>query len=104
MYTAIILPLAQQDIKEAAYWYNQRKKGLGKRFTQQIRQKINFLKTAPYVTAVRYDDVRTAIPDVFPYMIHYTIDKSAKLIIITAVLHTSRNPDLWEADRENPDL
>lgn len=30
MYKAIILPLAKDDIKEAALWYNKQQAGLGK--------------------------------------------------------------------------
>jgi plasmid stabilization system protein ParE len=100
MYKVIILPLAKQDIKEAALWYNNKQKGLGKRFTLQIRQKINLVKQEPFATAVRFDDVRTAVLDVFPFMVHYTIDKSKKLIAISAVLHTSRNPGLWKKKRK----
>jgi plasmid stabilization system protein ParE len=29
-------------------------------------------------------------------MIHYTIDEKDKTIIVLAVLHTSRNPELWK--------
>jgi plasmid stabilization system protein ParE len=99
MFKAVILPLAKQDIKDAALWYNSRQNGLGKRFTRQIRQKIDFIKQEPYATAVRYDNVRTAVLDVFPYMIHYSIDETKKLILISAVLHTSRNPDLWKSEQ-----
>jgi len=104
MYKAVILPLAKQDIKEAATWYNKKQQGLGKRFTLQVRQKINFLKAEPYAAAIRYDNVRTAVLDVFPYMAHYIVDESIKSIIIFAVLHTSRNPDIWGNEHENPDL
>jgi len=100
MYKAILLPLAKQDIKEAAKWYNKKQKGLGKRFTLQVRQKIGLLKQEPYAAAIRYDDVRTAVLDIFPYMVHYNIDKSNELIIVSAVLHTSRNPDLWGSESE----
>jgi len=71
MYKAIILPLAKQDIKEAAFWYNTKQAGLGKRFTTQIRQKIELLKGDPYSAAIRYDDIRTAVLEVFPFMAHY---------------------------------
>jgi plasmid stabilization system protein ParE len=101
MHNIVILPLAKQDIKEAADWYNSRQKGLGKKFTFQIRETLNLLKKTPYNSAIRYDDVRTAILNVFPFMIHYTIHKSNKQIIISAVLHTSRNPDLWKTNRED---
>jgi len=98
MYKVIILPVAKQDVKEAANWYNTRQVGLGKRFANQVREKVNQIKQNPYSSVNRYQEVRTAVLDVFPFMIHYLIDADHELVIITAVLHTSRNPDLWKSD------
>jgi hypothetical protein len=36
MYKLLILPLAKNDIKEAAIWYNSRQKGLGKRLRKKF--------------------------------------------------------------------
>lgn len=47
MYRAIILPPARQDIREAAAWYNAKQKGLGKRFTAQVRKKVLFIRQNP---------------------------------------------------------
>ncbi|PJJ79878.1 type II toxin-antitoxin system RelE/ParE family toxin [Mucilaginibacter auburnensis] len=99
MYKLIILPIAKQDIKEAAYWYNSRQPGLGKRFTLKVKEKADFIKSEPLATATRYDDVKTAVLDTFPFMLHYTVDQAKKLIVILAVLHTSRNPDIWNSER-----
>jgi plasmid stabilization system protein ParE len=96
MYKSIILPLAKEDILEAAKWYNKRQEGLGKRFTAEIREKVYFMRQNPKTSNVRYDDVRTAVLNVFPFMIHYTVDEKNKAIIVSAVLHTSRNPELWK--------
>jgi hypothetical protein len=41
MYKSIILPLAKEDIREAALWYEERQTGLGKRFTGQVREKVS---------------------------------------------------------------
>lgn len=95
MYKSIILPLAKQDIKEAAKWYNDRKPGLGKRFTHHVRQKVKFIQKNPEAVAIRYKDTRTALLDIFPYMIHYTTDDDKKLVIVSAVLSTHRDPDMW---------
>lgn len=95
MYKAIILPLAKQDIREAALWYNSNQKGLGKRFIAQVRQKVKFIRENPEAVAVRYDSVRTAVLEVFPFMLHYTIEKDKKLVVVSAVYHTSLNPDKW---------
>jgi plasmid stabilization system protein ParE len=102
MFKVIILPLAKKDIKEAADWYNAKQKGIGKRFTSQIRQKVDLLKQEPHSSAIRYDNVRTAVLDVFPFMLHYTINEQKKLLVISAILHTSRNPDIWNSALGNP--
>jgi plasmid stabilization system protein ParE len=96
MYKAIILPLAKEDIKDTALWYNKQQAGLGKRFTTEVREKVHFIRQNPKTANVRYNNVRTAVLDVFPFMVHYTIDEDNKTIIISAVLHTSRNPELWK--------
>lgn len=96
MYESIILPLAKEDIRDAALWYEEKQTGLGKRFTQQVREKSSFIKENPKACNVRYDNVRTAVLNVFPFMLHYVIDENNKTVVISAVLHTSRNPDLWK--------
>jgi plasmid stabilization system protein ParE len=96
MYVPIIHPLARQDIGNAAKWYNERQAGLGKRFTQHVQQKVRFITQNPYAVAVRYDETRTAVLDVFPYMIHFSIDNDKKQLIISAVLSTHRDPETWK--------
>jgi plasmid stabilization system protein ParE len=95
MYRCIILPKAEYDIKEAADWYNGQQKGLGKRFAHEVRTTVKFVCRDPETIALRYDNVRCAITEVFPFMVHFTIDEFRKTIILIAVLHTSRNPQEW---------
>jgi hypothetical protein len=47
MYKSIILPLAKEDIREAAKWYNKRQIGLGKRFTAEVREKAHLYQAKP---------------------------------------------------------
>ena len=44
MFKSIILPLAKEDIREAAKWYNKRQEGLGKRFTTEVRENVHFIR------------------------------------------------------------
>jgi len=55
MYNSIILPLAKEDIQEAALWYNKQQKGLGKRFTTEVREKVHFIRQNPKTSHVRYN-------------------------------------------------
>src|SRR5690554_7444921 len=80
MYKPTILPLAKEDIKEAAHWYNTKKKGLGKRFTKAVRAEVKYICKNPKSLSIRYDDTRCAVLDVFPFMIHYTIEESQKTV------------------------
>ncbi len=96
MYKAVILPLAKQDIKDAASWYNDRQLGLGKRFTVHVRNTVHYIRQNPGAVAIRYDTTRTALLSKFPYLIHFTVDETKKLVIILGVLSTSRDPKLWK--------
>lgn len=94
-YKVVILPLAKNDIKQAVDWYQQKQNKLGRRFAAEVRKKVNFIQKNPKATAVRYKNVRTALLDKFPFLIHYIVDEKGKTIIIAAVFHTSLNPDIW---------
>jgi plasmid stabilization system protein ParE len=96
MYKAVILPLAKQDIKEAATWYNARQSGLGKRYTTHVRKTVHYICQNPDAVAIRYDSVRTVLIDTFPYMIHFTTDHDKKIITVIAILHTARDPEKWK--------
>lgn len=65
MHKVIILPSAEQDIRDATFGYNFRQKELGKRFIAQVRSTVKFIRKNPLTATNRYDAVRTAfqIPD-----------------------------------------
>jgi len=96
MYKSVILPPAKEDIREAAKWYNKKQQGLGERFTAEVRESVRFIIQNPTACNIRYDQIRTAVLKVFPFMIHYTIDEKSKTVIISAVPHTSRDPKEWD--------
>lgn len=95
MFKVVILPVAKKDIHEAAQWYQTKQSGLGKRFTSEVRSKVSFIEKNPMAYAKKYDNVRTAVLNTFPFLVHYTIDEVKEIILISAVLHTSRNPNIW---------
>ena len=96
MYKAILLSKAKEDIKYAALYYNDKQKGLGKRFTLQVRKTLGMLELFPEIYPIKYNDVRVAVLETFPYMLHYKTNNVLKQIIVIAVLHTSRNPEVWK--------
>lgn len=95
-YKIIILPLAKQDIKESAKWYNEKQKGLGLKFTKAIRHEVKFISRNPLAIVNRYKEIHTCVVDAFPFMIHYFIDESIKSVVVTAVYHTKQSPSIWD--------
>jgi hypothetical protein len=92
-YSLKILEASKQDIKEIALWYSGKQSELGKKFTKAIKKEVSIIHKNPFLYQIRYDDVRIAFTEIFPYSIHFTVYETA--IIIKAVYHTSRNSKIW---------
>ncbi len=89
-YKLIFTPEAREDVKTAEKYYNGQLLGLGRRFKNDVKLQLLLLKHNPFTRAVRYDNVRFALLDNFPYSIHYTIGETE--IVIYAVICDYRNP------------
>lgn len=95
MYKVVLSPLAKEDVKEASKWYNKQKAGLGKKFVSRIKKTMVYIQKNPYMAQVRFDHVHVTVLNQFPFSIHYKVKEELKTILIHAVLHDRRNPDLW---------
>lgn len=80
------------EIQQTVNYYNIQSKGLGKKFWLAIQKQILKIKQNPFARSVRYNDVRFAIIESFPYAAHYTINETKRVIIIHAVLSFHQNP------------
>ncbi len=95
-YKLVIDRNALQDIQDITDWYNSQSKGLGARFQKQVKLQINKLRDNPNAHTIRYADIRCNVVKKFPFLIHYLVDEAAFLVEVFAVIHTSRNPKIWE--------
>ena len=91
----IVNKKAVKDIDKAIEYYNNQSEGLGDKFENALDEYINSLEINPYFK-IRYDKVRCLPIKPYPYMIHFTIDQQNNALKIQAILHTSRNPKLWQ--------
>jgi toxin ParE1/3/4 len=86
-----IVPDAMDDMRLAAKWYNKQKKGLGNEFVARVKECEDVLKINPYFFK-RYKQIHTLPLKQFPFLIHFSINESAKKVTILAILHTSMYP------------
>ena len=78
------------DIQEAKFWYKEKREGLEIEFSWAVEDTIEQIAKMPFSYSVRYKNVRIAHPKVFPYNIHFYIDESTELVVITAIVHNKR--------------
>lgn len=94
-YKIKIDPIARLDMIESAIWYNKQQHGLGRRYYNSVQQTIKSIKSNPYKYHLRHKALRMALVNKFPFMVMFLVDENKKQIAVTAVLHTSRNPTIW---------
>ncbi len=88
-------PDIYNDIQEAIDWYNEQQSGLGVRFYNVLQKQLKSLTKDAFLYAIRYDDVRCLPLKAFPYMIHYRVDMTQRIVKVEAVIHTGRDPHTW---------
>ncbi len=93
-YKIIFSENALLDIEEAVLYYNSQQNGLGKKFAIEVQATLSSIKKNPFYASIRYAEIRCAVVNIFPFMIHYQIEMDLDTIRILSVYNTNRRP-LW---------
>jgi len=91
-YTVIFSERAEKELRDAWSWYEDRQIGLGDRFLSEITYRIKQIETDPSKGHSHKRSYFEILLQTFPYMVIYRIDKKLKVIFISSIFHTSRNP------------
>jgi plasmid stabilization system protein ParE len=98
-YRLIIRPEAEDDLKEAYSWYEDKRTGLGRDFLLQVDAGLNFIARNPTIYTIEYKETRKHLIKRFPYKIIYLVEKDQ--IKVLAVIHGSRRPALIKKRRDH---
>lgn len=91
-YRVIVRSEAEDDLKAAYSWYEDKRVGLGYDFLLQVDAGLNFIARNPNIHPIEYKGTRKHLVKKFPYKIIYLVEKEK--IIVLAVLHGRRSPAL----------
>lgn len=80
-FNIIINSGASDDIESIADWYEDRTKGLGKRFYKEAKKHIRLLYTNANSFAIKYEDVRCLQIKGFPCLIHYKVIEKKAIVL-----------------------
>ena len=86
-------PQAEDDIREAAEWYNAHCAGLGDEFTEEILTVFDALEINPLLHCRRdpTKNIRWRYPERFPYRVIYGVNEAKRSVIIAA-----RQDRVWQ--------
>jgi toxin ParE1/3/4 len=86
----IILPYAENDIKDTLTYYNELNQGLEKEFIEIIDASFNEIIKSPDAFPKAKYDIKKFVVKKFSFCIYY-IDRKEALYIL-AIFHDKRNP------------
>ncbi len=89
-----LLPPAEEEMTEAALFYEQARPGLGDIFLDDIQRAIDTVRERPKLGEEVIDDFRRILARRFPFTVIYAIEADG--VVVVAVAHQSRSPDYWK--------
>lgn len=89
----LLRPEARLDIEEAAFWYEDQRVGLGDRLTAELGDLLIRIEKSPLQFPLVDHGVRRGLLHRFPYAVYFVLEEA---VIVLAVLHQRRNPEVWK--------
>jgi plasmid stabilization system protein ParE len=90
----IILPHAEQDIRDSVIHYAGKEEGLEKQFLSILDQTFQLISRNPFSFPCIKNPIRKFTVRDFPFNIFYIVENEH--IYILAVFHNKRNPKVWK--------
>ena len=87
-----LLP-AEDEMLEAAFYYEQQSSGLGKDFLDKIQNAVDDISQHPTRWPKTRKNIRRRMVHRFPYAILYEVH--SHYVLIVAVMHLRKHPNYW---------
>lgn len=91
--TVRLLPPAEQEMFDAARYYELQAPGLGQDFLDKVELALQDLVSSSERWPIVQDDIRRRLIRRFPYSLLYRVDPDE--VVILAVMHQRRHPSYW---------
>lgn len=84
---------AENDIHDAAGWYESQRLHLGHEFLDEIEASFTRISENPLQFPILYRGIRRALLSRFPFGVFFRVE--AGRIVVLAIMHASRYPTRW---------
>ncbi|HEX5705466.1 MAG TPA: type II toxin-antitoxin system RelE/ParE family toxin [Pyrinomonadaceae bacterium] len=96
-WTVVARPQAENDVLEAADWYDRQQPGLGDEFIEEVVTVVDAIAENPLQNCRRHPikNIRWRYPKRFPYRVIFEVIEEERLVVIAAVIHAARHDRVW---------
>ena len=85
---------AEDDLEDAALWYEGHRRGLGEQFLDEILHAIGLIEENPQSYPQIHGEIYRAVIRRFPFGIFYLLEEET--VVVLAIIHASRDPISWK--------
>ena len=96
------LPPATAELTDAISYYNIQSEGLGYEFAAEVKRTLERIVQYPDAWFMLSKRTRRCRTNRFPYGVVYQVRQDTLLIV--AVMHLSREPEVWKSRLKNKEL
>ena len=89
------LPPAEEEMSEAAVFYEAASVSLGRDFLEDVQQTVNTLRAHPEIGFRVEADLRRALLRRFPFSVIYAVEVDA--ILVVSIAHHRQRPGYWKS-------
>jgi plasmid stabilization system protein ParE len=86
---------AQEELEEAAAYYDSQRPGLGAQFLEEVKHTIERIQQYPQAWSHISKRTRRCLTNRFPYGVIYQL--KGDVLLIVAVMHLHRDPKTWKS-------
>ena len=90
----VFLPEAEQEMLEAALYYESKASRLGVDFLSEVERAVKSIAESPNTWPVIQSELRRRLIKRFPFGILYRVESEE--IVVIAVAHLRRKPGYWK--------
>ena len=87
-------PEAEDDLEDAALWYEGHRRGLGGQFLDEIERAIALIEENPKIYPRVHGEIYRAVIRQFPFGIFYLLERET--VVVVAIYHANRDPAAWK--------